>query len=69
MPEHPGKRQNGRPVARLPADGGTAVAFRPTRPRALPAGGPVSESFASKRFGKTVWLTNHAIESMAKRRL
>lgn len=27
----------------------------------------MSESFASKRFGKTVWLTNHAIESMSKR--
>lgn len=29
----------------------------------------MSESFRSKRFGKTVWLTNHAIESMAKRRV
>ena len=27
----------------------------------------VSEAFDSGRFGKTVWLTNHAIESMAKR--
>nr|VFJ43176.1 MAG: protein of unknown function (DUF4258) [Candidatus Kentron sp. FW]VFJ69703.1 MAG: protein of unknown function (DUF4258) [Candidatus Kentron sp. FW] len=25
------------------------------------------ESFQSARFGKRVWLTNHAIESMAKR--
>jgi hypothetical protein len=27
----------------------------------------MSESFYSKRFGKNVWLTNHAIEAMAKR--
>ncbi|MEA3413593.1 MAG: DUF4258 domain-containing protein [Pseudomonadota bacterium] len=27
----------------------------------------MSESFHSKRFDKNVWLTNHAIESMAKR--
>ena len=27
----------------------------------------MSESFHSPRFDKTVWLTNHAIESMAKR--
>nr|VFJ47383.1 MAG: protein of unknown function (DUF4258) [Candidatus Kentron sp. FW] len=27
----------------------------------------MSESFQSARFGKKVWLTNHAIESMAKR--
>lgn len=29
----------------------------------------MSESFYSERFGKNVWLTNHAIESMAKRRI
>ena len=29
----------------------------------------MSESFYSKRFGKNVWLTNHAIESMAKRKV
>ncbi len=29
----------------------------------------MSESFYSKRFEKNVWLTNHAIESMAKRRI
>ena len=28
---------------------------------------PMSESFLSPRFSKTVWLTNHAIEAMAKR--
>ena len=27
----------------------------------------MSESFYSERFGKNVWLTNHAIESMVKR--
>jgi hypothetical protein len=27
----------------------------------------MSESFHSARFGKRVWLTNHAIEAMAKR--
>lgn len=27
----------------------------------------MSETFESQRFGKKVWLTNHAIESMAKR--
>ena len=27
----------------------------------------MSEAFDSLRFGKKVWLTNHAIESMAKR--
>lgn len=27
----------------------------------------MSESFYSSRFDKEVWLTNHAIESMAKR--
>jgi hypothetical protein len=27
----------------------------------------LSEVFDSPRFGKKVWLTNHAIESMAKR--
>nr|VFK37088.1 MAG: protein of unknown function (DUF4258) [Candidatus Kentron sp. SD]VFK41163.1 MAG: protein of unknown function (DUF4258) [Candidatus Kentron sp. SD]VFK78277.1 MAG: protein of unknown function (DUF4258) [Candidatus Kentron sp. SD] len=27
----------------------------------------MSESFQSVRFGKRVWLTNYAIESMAKR--
>jgi hypothetical protein len=27
----------------------------------------VSEAFLSPRFGRRVWLTNHAIESMAKR--
>nr|VFK65126.1 MAG: hypothetical protein BECKUNK1418G_GA0071005_105716 [Candidatus Kentron sp. UNK]VFK71303.1 MAG: hypothetical protein BECKUNK1418H_GA0071006_105916 [Candidatus Kentron sp. UNK] len=27
----------------------------------------MSESFQSARFGKRLWLTNHAIESMAKR--
>jgi hypothetical protein len=29
----------------------------------------MSESFNSARFGKRVWLTNHAIESMAKRQV
>ncbi|MBN4079175.1 DUF4258 domain-containing protein [Beggiatoa alba] len=29
----------------------------------------MSESFYSERFKKNVWLTNHAIESMAKRRI
>ena len=29
----------------------------------------MSEAFLSPRFGKRVWLTNHAIESMAKRRV
>ena len=29
----------------------------------------MSESFYSKRFGKNVWLTNHAIEAMAKRKI
>jgi hypothetical protein len=29
----------------------------------------VSETFDSLRFGKKVWLTNHAIESMAKRKV
>ncbi|UHD15736.1 DUF4258 domain-containing protein [Thiocapsa bogorovii] len=29
----------------------------------------MSDSFESQRFGKTVWLTNHAIESMAKRQV
>jgi hypothetical protein len=29
----------------------------------------MSEAFHSTRFGKRVWLTNHAIESMAKRRV
>ena len=29
----------------------------------------MSEKFYSERFGKNVWLTNHAIESMAKRRV
>jgi hypothetical protein len=29
----------------------------------------MSESFASHRFGRTVWLTNHAIEAMAKRQV
>jgi hypothetical protein len=29
----------------------------------------VSESFHSARFGKRVWLTNHAIEAMAKRQI
>jgi hypothetical protein len=29
----------------------------------------MSEAFFSVRFGKRVWLTNHAIESMAKRRV
>jgi hypothetical protein len=29
----------------------------------------MSESFNSQRFGRTVWLTNHAIESMAKRQV
>jgi hypothetical protein len=28
----------------------------------------MSETFDSRRFGKKVWLTNHAIESMAKRK-
>jgi hypothetical protein len=27
----------------------------------------MSETFESQRFGKKVWLTNHAIESMVKR--
>lgn len=27
----------------------------------------MSDAFYSARFGKNVWLTNHAIESMAKR--
>ena len=27
----------------------------------------MSESFYSERLGKNVWLTNHAIEAMAKR--
>jgi len=27
----------------------------------------MSDAFHSARFGKNVWLTNHAIESMAKR--
>jgi hypothetical protein len=29
----------------------------------------MSESFHSQRFDKTVWLTNHAIEAMAKRNI
>lgn len=29
----------------------------------------MSEAFFSPRFGKKVWLTNHAIESMAKRKV
>ena len=29
----------------------------------------MSESFYSKRFDKTIWVTNHAIESMMKRSL
>ena len=29
----------------------------------------MSESFHSKRYGKVVWLTNHAIESMSKRKI
>jgi len=29
----------------------------------------MSESFYSLRFKKSVWLTNHAIESMAKRNI
>ena len=29
----------------------------------------MSESFHSNRFDKIVWLTNHAIESMAKRQI
>jgi hypothetical protein len=29
----------------------------------------MSEAFHSTRFGKRVWLTNHAIEAMAKRRV
>jgi len=29
----------------------------------------MSESFYSPRFAKNVWLTNHAIESMAKREI
>ncbi len=29
----------------------------------------MSDSFHSKRFNKTVWVTNHAIESMMKRRV
>jgi len=29
----------------------------------------MSEPFYSERFGKYVWLTNHAIEAMAKRNI
>jgi hypothetical protein len=29
----------------------------------------MSDTFQSPRFGKRVWLTNHAIEAMAKRRV
>jgi hypothetical protein len=29
----------------------------------------MGESFYSERFQKNVWLTNHAIESMAKRKI
>lgn len=29
----------------------------------------MSEAFQSIRFNKKVWLTNHAIESMAKRKI
>ncbi len=29
----------------------------------------MSESFYSEKRGKNVWLTNHAIESMAKRKI
>ena len=29
----------------------------------------MSESFYSERFNKSVWLTNHAIEAMAKRNI
>lgn len=29
----------------------------------------MSESFYSKKFKKNVWLTNHAIEAMAKRKI
>lgn len=29
----------------------------------------MSDVFDSARFGKKVWLTNHAIESMAKRKI
>ena len=29
----------------------------------------MSESFYSNRFNKKVWLTNHAIESMVKRKI
>ncbi|MEN8180179.1 MAG: DUF4258 domain-containing protein [Pseudomonadota bacterium] len=29
----------------------------------------MSESFYSEKYGKNVWLTNHAIESMAKRKI
>ncbi|MBT7207872.1 MAG: hypothetical protein HN868_10995 [Gammaproteobacteria bacterium] len=29
----------------------------------------MSESLYSERFGKNVWLTNHAIEAMAKRKV
>ena len=29
----------------------------------------MSEYFYSERFGKNVWLTNHAIEAMAKRKI
>ncbi len=29
----------------------------------------MSESFYSKRFDKNVWLTNHAIEAMTKRKI
>ncbi len=29
----------------------------------------MSESFFNERYGKNVWLTNHAIETMAKRKV
>jgi hypothetical protein len=29
----------------------------------------MSESFYSEKFGKNIWLTNHAIEAMAKRKI
>ncbi len=29
----------------------------------------MSESFFSARFGKNIWLTNHAIEAMTKRKI
>lgn len=29
----------------------------------------MSESFYSEKLGKNVWLTNHAIEAMAKRKI